>query len=238
MGVTNANTARRPLVTSSRKDGGLISAYTAQLITSGGASSSPINITAPLPENYQLKLSTNFDNPFNSPLSNLVSGKTGSAASALEPAATAATGFSTRTKWLSSSVWQGGNMFQLVIPFVIVAQRDAAVEVVKIMRDLLKLVAPSEENGMLRAPGPNLSNVYSGGSDEGNTGEIITIRLGDFFTMTPCVIDDVSCDFDTQMEANSKCPMSVTITVSALSYQTTTRQDLDKFFQNKVPASS
>lgn len=231
MATSNLGNAVKPVATK-KVPGGLISAYTAQLTARMGTSVL-IDVTAPLPENYQLQLSTNFDNPFNSPLSNLLDGKAAQAAQTAESATTAATGFTSRTKWLSSAVWQGGNLFKLVVPFVIVAQDNAATDVVRIMRNLLKLVAPSEENGVLKAPGPNLKTAYSEGNDA--TGELITIRLGDFFEMTPCVIEDVNCDFDTQMDNNSKCPISVTITVSITSYWVTTRQDLDKYFKRVLP---
>lgn len=233
MATSNHNTARKPIV-AAENSGNLITAYTAQLITSGG-SGSPINITAPLPANYQLGLSTNYDNPFNSPLSSMIGGKTGQIAQSVEPIANAATGATSRNKWLSISTWTGGNAFQLTVPFVIVAETDAATEVVKRMRDLLKLAAPSEDGaGMLTAPGPNVRKVTS--ASEENTGELITLRLGDFFKMSPCILESVTCDFDTQMEDESRCPMSVTITVGIKSYFVVTRQDLDIYFSSKVQA--
>lgn len=228
--VSNVKTAiaptKKPTTTS------LLRAYSAELTATVGKGS-PITITAPLPVNYQLQFGTNYDNPFNSPLSDVIGGRIGPIAGNVM---TGVTGMSSRNKWLSSTVWQGGNSFSLTIPFVIVAKSDARQEVLKKMRDMLKLVAPSESTaGMLRAPGPNLNTAAnSGSSDVGFTGEMIKVRLGEFFEMEPCVIENVTCDFDTQMDIKDKCPMSVTITVTVLSYWTTTREDIDQFFKNKL----
>lgn len=239
MATRNHGTANAPINDSmvNKPAGGLISAYTAQLISTSGSGTS-INVTAPLPVNYQLELATNFDNPFNSPVQDMLGSRIGPAAGNIVTGVTSVSG---RNKWMSSAVWQGGNLFRVVVPFVIVAKRSAANEVVRNMRELLKLVAPSEIAGdFLRAPGPNLNSVLSGeGGVSETTGEIIKIRLGDFFEMSPCVIESVVCDFDTQMDVNDRCPISVTITVSALSYWTTTREDLDDYFKPKLaPAYS
>lgn len=192
---------------------------------------STIDLKAPLPENYQFNFATSFDNPFNQPLANYagMAGNTaGVAADALSTAAMATKGKSTINKWMSGAVWTGGSLFQITVPFVIQAFSDTRQEVVKTMRDMLKLVAPSENSiGMLTAPGPNMASAV-GGSTEGDK---ITIRIGKFFVMQPCVIESVTCDFDTQMDAEGEAPVSATITVNAISYFATTKEDLDKFFK-------
>lgn len=228
MAISNVETARRPLV-SSESSQKLHDAYTVQ-VTATLNGRRYIDVTAPMPANYQLQLSTNFDNPFNSPLSNVAGG----AGAAVENVMTAVTSHTTRTKWLSNAVWQGGNQFRLVLPLVLVAQEDTIKEIVLRMRELLKLVAPSESGGVLKAPGPNMQTASSNGME--SSGEWVRVRLGEFFIMEPCVVEDVNCDFDTQMDDTNHCPVSATITISLLSYWTTTREDLDQYFSNKVPA--
>lgn len=189
-----------------------------------------LRIDTPLPENYMLSLATSWDNPFNQPLSNFASklagGLPGKAVDIASTGVTAATGFTTLNKWLSGGVWTGGSMMKLDIPFVIQAYENPREEVVKKMRDLMKLVAPSEYAGQfLRAPGPYMRAPNSGGV----AGDMITVNIGTFFTMSPCIIDNVTETFDTQFDHNGD-PIGVTINVSVISFFTTTQEDLDRFF--------
>lgn len=188
-----------------------------------------LRIDTPLPENYMLSLATSWDNPFNQPLSNFATGAGGAPGKAADIASTgvtAATGFTTLNKWLSGAVWTGGSMMKLDIPFVIQAYEDPKEEVVRKMLDLMKLVAPSEYAGQfLRAPGPYMRAPNSGGL----AGDMITVNIGKFFTMSPCIIDNVTETFDTQFDHNGD-PIGVTINVSVISYFTTTQEDLARFF--------
>jgi hypothetical protein len=188
-----------------------------------------LRIDTPLPENYMLSLATSWDNPFNQPLSNFATGAGGTPGKAADVASTgvtAATGFTTLNKWLSGAVWTGGSMMKLDIPFVIQAYENPKEEVVRKMLDLMKLVAPSEYAGQfLRAPGPYMRMPNSGGL----AGDLITVNIGKFFTMSPCVIDNVTETFDTQVDHNGD-PIGVTINVSVISYFTTTQEDLTRFF--------
>lgn len=208
--------------------------YSAELIAVRNGRKT-VHVVAPLPENYSFQLATDWGNPFNQPLSNLASvGGNGvaQAANAAVSGATAINGATDQAKWLSGAVWTGGSLFQIDVPFVIQAYEDTKSEVLQVMRDMLKLVAPAEsEEGLLRAPGPTAGNAFNFST----TGEEITIRIGEFFTMSPCVIESVNCDFDTQMDNDNHCPLSCTITVTAKSYWTTTKEDLDSFFKNKLP---
>lgn len=188
-----------------------------------------VSIRTPLPENFMLSLGTSWDNPFNQPVSNLVGSSgalPGQAIDTLSTGVTAAMGFTTLNKWLSAAVWTGGSMLKLDLPFVLQAYENPKKEIVETMRELMKLVAPSEYAGkFLKAPGPYMSSPNS----EGVRGDEITVNVGNFFTMSPCIIDNVSETFDTQFDENGD-PISVTINVSVVSYFTTTKEDLDRFF--------
>lgn len=226
MAITNKNSAVAPF---GGIDNGFPEIYTAHLhaILADGTE---IDLRAPLPENYQFSLSTSFDNPFNQPLSQYASSAVGGAAGvaidAFSTGTLAAAGKSTMAKWMSGAVWTGGSMFEITVPFVIQAFEDTRQEVVKTMRDMLKLVAPGEAGVMLQAPGPNMLSAAGK-----LAGDNITISIGTFFVMNPCVIESVSCDFDTQMDVDGSAPLSATITVTAQSFFSTTKQDLDKYFK-------
>lgn len=188
-----------------------------------------ISMKTQLPENFSFSLATSWDNPFNQPMSNLASGAAGGYGKALDLGSTgvvAATGFTTLNKWLSAGVWTGGSMFQIDLPFVIQAFENPKEEVVRPMLELMKLVAPSEYAGkFLKAPGPLMGDPTNGGV----RGDEITVNIGNFFTMSPCIIENVSETFDTQLDKNGD-PIGVTINVTVKSYFTTTKEDLDRFF--------
>lgn len=203
--------------------------YKAHLrVVSDGAEK--VSIKTPLPENFMLSLGTSWDNPFNEPVSNFASasagGAQGQALNLAGTGVTAATGFTSLNKWLSAAVWTGGSMLKLDLPFVLQAYTDPKKEVVEKMRELMKLVAPSEYAGkFLRAPGPYMKMPNA----EGVNGDEITVNIGNFFTMSPCIIDNVTETFDTQLDKNGD-PIGVIINVSVISFFTTTKEDLDRFF--------
>lgn len=236
MATTNRGTAvapsesMKPMSEIKPYGGNLPDMYTARLYAKL-RSGDTIDISAPLPENYQFQLSTSFDNPFNQPLSNFAAqlgSVPGQAVDALSTGRSMAFGKSTINKWMSGAVWTGGSLFQLTVPFVIHAYEDTKSEIVDTMRDMLKLVAPSEGTmGMLTAPGPNMSSAF----DEDAEGDDIIISIGKFFEMGPCVIESVTCDFDTQMDVEGEAPLSATITVNAMSFWATTKEDLEKYFK-------
>lgn len=184
-----------------------------------------VNLSTTLPENYQFSLSTNFDNPFNQPVSDLL-GRGSAPISTVGKGVTAATGMTTMYKYMSGAVWTGGSLFQLTIPFVLQAYEDPRTEVLLPMKQLMQAVAPSEIGGILRAPGPHLlnaDNLFSLGGDD------ITVKIGNFFHLNPCIITNVDESFDTQFDHNGN-PIGVVIQVTILSYFTATKEDLDLWF--------
>lgn len=220
------------------KKSDLSSIYTAQLeVKRDGAPY--LTIDTPLPENFTLSLSSQYDRPFAKPVSEWsgvqqAADAKGYDASLIESATRATTGMTSIVKFLGAAVWSGGSTLTLDIPFVIHAYENAQTEVSEKMKKLLQLVAPSEVLGMLRAPGPyqaNFSAMMAG--DIANAaslgGDDITLSIGRFFVFNPCIITNVVCTFDTQFEITGK-PLAATINVTFEAYYTTTKEDLDKFF--------
>lgn len=221
--------------TNRNKKSAISSIYTAQLeVKRDGAPY--ITIDTPLPENFTLSLSSQYDRPFAKPLSELGGEITGSqeGAQRIENVTRASTGMTSIAKYLSAAVWSGGSTLTIDIPFVIHAYEDARLEVGDKMKKLLQLVAPSEVVGMLRAPGPYQANVSAmmAGDVQNVTnlgGDDITLSIGRFFVFNPCIITNVVCTFDTQFEGQGQ-PLAATINVTFEAYYTTTKEDLDKFF--------
>lgn len=221
--------------TSNNKKTPLSSIYTAQLDVRRDGKPY-ITIDTPLPENFTLSLSSQYDRPFAKPLSEMAGEITGAqdGAQRMENVTRASTGMTSIAKYLSAAVWSGGSTLTLDIPFVIHAYEDAKAEVSDKMKKLLQLVAPGEALGFLRAPGPyqaNVSALLAGDVRNGGTlgGDDVTLSIGRFFVFNPCIITNVVCTFDTQFEAQGQ-PLAATINVTFEAYYTTTKEDLDKFF--------
>lgn len=202
-----------------------------------------LNISTPLPESFSLGLASHFNRPLDQPLSDMNQGGGAMAAGIVKAGTTAITGQTTKMKFMSGAVWSGGSYLQISIPFHLHAYTDAKSDVMNKMIQLMSLAAPSEDGlgGMLRAPGPTLANLDAlmegNFSQQGNPfqmgGDVITVNLGRFVTLTPCIITDVSPTFDTIFDENG-VPMAVAVNVSIETFFTTTQEDLIKFFQSSI----
>lgn len=180
-------------------------------------------LDTPLPQNYTFSLGSQYTNPFSQPLSSFA----GPIGDIFEQANAAVNGSTSLNRWLSGAQWSGGAEFTLEVPFVLQAYKDPKKEVLQDMRDLMMLVAPSESsNGFLSTPGPTIAK---SGTDFADDALKISIQIGKFFLMEPCIITDVSEDFDTQMDVNGS-PIGAVVRVQFRSFFTTTKRDLQKWF--------
>lgn len=181
-----------------------------------------------LPDNYTLDLGTTWNNPFDQPLSQFVGGN-----EALNQASTAVkgvTGQTSQMKWLSVAVWGQGSVLTVTIPFKFVAFEDSKKEVLLPIRRIMELVCPSEETGgRLIAPGPRISATNWRNPD----GDVITLRIGTHFVMSPCIIENVAQSLDTQYDENG-VPISAAVDVTFKSYFTVTREDVIKMYSQQL----
>lgn len=189
-----------------------------------------LTISTVMPENFGFGLSTNFDNPFNQPISD-IAGRGSQAISTVAKGVTALTGMTTFNKYLSGAVWTGGSLFTLDLPFVLQAYSNPKTEVLDKMKKLMQSVAPSEIGGMLLAPGPHIS---PDGLESGALGgDDITVKIGKFFVLNPCIITNVQESFDTQFDHNGD-PIGAVINVTVISFFTVTKEDLDEWFKSSL----
>lgn len=205
-----------------------------------------LNISTPLPESFSFGLTSNFDRPLDQPLSNLNNGGGAMANPIVKSAATAITGQTTKMKFMSGAVWTGGSYLSISLPFLLHAYTDAKSDVMNKLVQLMSLAAPSEDGigGTLRAPGPTVANldaIMEGNfSLQGNPfqmgGDVITVNLGRFITLTPCIITEVVPTFDTMFDQNGT-PMGVSVNVSIETFFTTTQEDLVKAFKASIDTS-
>jgi hypothetical protein len=197
--------------------------YEAVMSVEGDTDAESWTLRTPLPQNYSFSLSSEYNNPYNQPISEIAGG--GNARLA-ESALTLASGHTSQNKWLSAATWSGGSEFAIEIPFVLQAYTDPVKEVLIPMKRLLKLAAAGESIlGSLTSPGP-LPNVVG---ERDFRGTVITIEIGKFFKMTPCIVTSVTEDFDTQMDEFGS-PIGAVVRVQFKSFWTCTKNDLDDYF--------
>lgn len=182
-------------------------------------------IRTPLPQNFSFSLSSEYGNPFNQPLSEIFLGQAGNV---IEKGMSFGIGATTQNKWQSAAIWSGGSELAIEVPFVLQAyDANDAGEIIRKMRDLLALAAPSENDaGMLSSPGP-VPKIF--GESSVLEGNHIMIEIGTFFKMEPCIITSITEDFDTQFESTGK-PIGAVVRIQLRSYWTCTKQDLQRYF--------
>jgi|SRR5690606_10546102 len=191
-----------------------------------------LSISTPLPENFQVNITSRYGRPLDAPLSSLAGG--GGLAGAAEKIAAVSTGMTSQSKYMSVAIWEGGCVLTFDMPFVFYAFQDAKKEVAEPIKKLMKLAAPSELAGLLVAPGPrvlNASALMSGDISEAASlgGDFITLHIGNFLRLEPCIITNVAPTFSTQFDANGT-PISADVNVQIEAYYTITKEDLDKLF--------
>lgn len=223
-------------------------------------------LTANLPQNFSLQLSSSWDEPYNRPLSEYVSMLAGNAGlsrvsnwisekGAKAEGVAGLLGQSTKLVGLSRLVWQSGSHLEFTIPFVLRAYNDAKVDVLANMKALLKLVAPKQQDGRIIPPGPSPAkslaasaefheiadklNTASGGTLNKalGEGEILTLKIGNFLTVSPVIVESVSEEFDTIFDKDGT-PLAVSITVAIKSLYTVTQDQIESFFTQQASSSS
>lgn len=158
-------------------------------------------------------------------------------------------GASSMHKLASARVWGGPSYMSLNLPIFVDAYSDTRSEVVETTVSLLSLCAPSEVGGLLVPPGPSPLKSVSmetltlaasgGGADAANAAlgnilednEAFFVDIGNFFSMSPCVVDSVSANFDNVWEDGTGNPISVDFILQVSSYFAVTRQDLRKWLK-------
>lgn len=110
-----------------------------------------ILVDAWLPEQVGLDVSASYEAPFAQGLASVAPASIGNLAKFL--------GLSLTTQAFTIQVWQGGTYVEFVLTLVFQAERGGALDVMKPIKDLLKLTMPKDpyDGGLLEAPGPRLS---------------------------------------------------------------------------------
>jgi hypothetical protein len=159
-------------------------------------------------------------------------------------------GYGSYSKLLSAQIWDAPGYLTLELPIFLDGFSDTMKDVVNPLVLALKMAAPAEKGSLLIPPGPSPAMEVSKSLVDmglaayqdatGKTGvdtskifdmkESFTVTVGNFFSMTPAIIEGVSMATENVMDAINGKPVSADVMISVKSYFAVTRQDLDKWF--------
>lgn len=136
-------------------------------------------------------------------------------------------GKSIRSQALSALAWQGVSRDDIEVKMNFFAESDARLDVVTNLGNLMKLLLPSRDGKILRAPGPaptdawvnGAINVFQSGAinapDNGPLSGAITLKVGRWFFLSPAVITRVVLSVPAMYDAQGyPVQASATITLS------------------------
>jgi hypothetical protein len=110
-----------------------------------------LTVDAWLPETLAVDIAADYDAPYAQGLSAMAP-NLGSLAKFM--------GMNLTTQAMTAQIWQGGAFINFTIPFIFQAETSAETEVMRPIRDLMKLTMPKDETpgggGILSAPGPHI----------------------------------------------------------------------------------
>lgn len=205
-----------------------------------------IDFEGKMPEDFALALSGNWGEGLQAAMQDVQSAVLGSAERPAEYLAQAA-GISTRNKIMTARTWEQPAYLSFSLPIGLTAYGNTQEEVIIKLRKLLKLTAPKMGAGglTLQSPGPVPAKLIaeqfgSVGHDLASQlkGEILTVQVGTFFTMTPIIIQNVSANFDGLMEHGTGNPISVSVILEIESYFAVTAEDIDLWLHGDLDAES
>lgn len=122
--------------------------YTAKILATRNDNSEPMIIVATLPDTFAFDIASQYEAPFAQGL-----GGEGKIASMLRLG-----GLSLTNQAMTAQVWQGTSDVQFTIPFVFQADTNEIEDVIKPIKNLLKLTLPrvGKTGGLLESPGPRI----------------------------------------------------------------------------------
>ena len=215
--------------------------------------SGTVKFSGYVPENFNFGLQSTWSSPFEGKtLADTPQGKLQARAQVLDKVLRFS-GLSSLHKVTTARVWEAPAYMTMELPIFLDAYSSTEKEVILPMLNMLCMVTPDDVGGVLVPPGPvpgkefmNLM-VQSANDVAVATGmptmdtsfessESFTVKLGNFFTMSPAIIKSVSGAGDASFEDETGKPISADFMLTVESYFAVTRQDLHKWFG--VPAES
>tara|TARA_B100000214_G_scaffold357534_2_gene317274 strand:+ start:80029 stop:80757 length:729 start_codon:yes stop_codon:yes gene_type:complete len=193
-----------------------------------------------IPEDFSFSLANNWD-----PMGGLAEAVPGVAnvAQLVDSISKRSLGGSQKVKYASPQTWSGPSYLSISLPFELSAWKSGAQDVHKPMVNMLRLITPElDDFGRTRVPGPSpiltAIDAYSKGQNQDVSSlienRIFKCTIGNFFSMSPCIITDVQVAVDGQFEHDSGLPISSTMNVDVQSYWPVSRDDIDTWFKTET----
>lgn len=221
-------------------------------ITSRSNDGESESFTGYVPEDFNIDLSGEWE-PFGG-FSELIQSVAGSGVTdVVQTINKGAIGGKLANKFLTPQVWNGPSYLSLDLPIELNAWENTKKDVVDPIKSLMKLIAPSTSPaGMVNIPGPspveqigralqgrfsnpNQTQQAQQNAEELLAGRIITVEIGTFFRMEPCIITNVNTAFDALFEHGTGLPISSVVNVQVQSYYPVMAEDIENWFN---PGSS
>ena len=153
-------------------------------------------------------------------------------------AASDVTGLSNTTfQFMTAHYWQGASPISCTIPFEFMAEKDPEKEVLTPLKELYKLAAPYEVEGIIIPPGPSVLGTATG------LGVQINIYLGRILAFKNVIVESVSSEIDTRPSKgtntnNKGTILHAKVDVSFTTFYTATRDDIDTMFDRTYTGPS
>lgn len=143
----------------------------------------------------------------------------------------AATGRALITKWGSRQIWTGTSPLDFTLNLRFEAINDSEKEVLAPCRELQRMILPYTRGAhgnqvLMLPPGPlaiGSIRKFLGAADEG---EIISIRIGKFMTMSKVIILEVNHNIKNRWEEGGN-PVSADVSVHFQTYEVLTKNSLE-----------
>ena len=201
-----------------------------------------ISVFGQMPEDFALNLTSSWESMFDTSLADT---KTGSdPVDFVKSVGVKATGIN-KSVLTGAKTWSGNTEISIDLPVKIQAYDSTRREIMEPLKALLKCASPDlTYGGVLIPPGPkpldlaNLQSLTSSDSKawasaltESFANTAFYIQIGTWFKMFPCVIENVSVNFDGLVEDVSGHPMFMEVTFQVTSYLTPTKSDIDNWIR-------
>lgn len=192
--------------------------FTVIIKSSNTAGNKGYTVTARLPQEIQLQLSSVWDSPF-----------VQSTGNALVESLSNAVGVSSKLQYASAQIWSGSSPIEITLNLEFYAESDPAREVlqpiIQLSRMALPRLAGTKKGGLFSPPGPRIFTLDIDGQD--TSGDKITIKIGKFMNFTNVIITDVSPVFSTKDMGRAGIPLKASCSITFRSMYTFTGAELE-----------
>jgi hypothetical protein len=193
------------------------------VVGSGNPNTASDIVIARLPENFSLRVESQWEDVTSQSDSTLFKG--------INLAASELTNTHFKSQIMSAQMWSGNSPLEFSIPLQFKAFKDADREVIRPLKTLMKAALPSLQGGaFLNPPGPRLLQGFEFVRKvNDNPGRPVSLMIGKVLHFKDLIILNVDCDIKSIMSVTNK-PMSIDCTVTFRTIVSYTTENIDQIF--------